>query len=740
MKTKCALKVWMYLFVILLFLLSVFSCASNQLSDNGWKIKVDEKKENLTIVHQNLDILLDTIRLGLIRDNTVDYCSQWESEIVQNVITVTAMKPQKTTWEFHVRDNVMWVKCSSQNGVLEAQAPADKNRIPARIEEQDNGVLYTSLGQVSAFNIFCLFDRVTDTMIKFPQHSLLSRNADDENKMEVAFSVKDMVEVTLVPDYYINVLGLKYYQPKREFFKTAPVAWSSWYCYYMGTTEQDVMNETDVLAEHLKPYGLEYIQLDACYTRGAEANYLEWTKETFPSGGKQLFQYVQDKGLKPALWVNVYGSNYHNAEMSEKYPDNYYLRDKNGKLSSACCTADTTVVRLDYSNPEVIDTHLKPMFRILKDDWGIKYLKDAGWGTWIDYFNENKVWAFDSTKTGRELYLEVQKALRETVGNDFYIGGCAMHEVGLGFGIFDGSRIGGDDRAIWYPKREGGMSMQTYFHSLFGGNYLNNIVWHCDPDAAMVRSPLTLEEGRTVVTAIGLTGQLYMASDFMGKLSQRKLELYQKTIPTTPIVPIDLYPYKIESNKRNGAVWSCPRVKEFPRAIDLKVNHVAGIYDVVSIFNWKDKQETKELSFSQDLGLDPDRKYIVFDFWNQKLEGVYTDNITVSVPVHGTRVLIIKPVSETPQLLSVSRHITTTVSLKTLQWDQEEKQISGTSQLVEGGHYSLFFFVPDGFEVREVQAENEVLYHKMTGKLLEVALSGNIKKNDDNNISWSVQF
>jgi len=740
MKTKCSLNVCMYLFITFVYLFGVFSCASNQLSDNGWEIKVDEKKETITIVHQKLDTILDTIRLGLNTDNTIEYCSQWESKIGQNVITVTAMQPQKTTWEFHTEDTILQIKCSTLNGRLTAQAPADKNRIPARIEEQDNGVLYTSLGQVSANNIFCLFDRNTDTMIKFPQHSLLSRNSDNENNMDVAFSVKDGVEITLVPDYYINILGLKYYQPKRKFFNTAPVAWSSWYCYYMGTTEQDVMKETDVLAEHLKPYGLEYIQIDACYTRGAEANYLEWTKETFPGGGKQLFQYVQDKGLKPALWVNVYGSNYKNAEMSEKYPDNYYLRDKNGKLSSACCTADSTVVRLDYSNPEVIKKHLKPMFRTLKDDWGIKYLKDAGWGTWIDYFNKNKAQAYDSTKTGRELYLEVQKALRKTVGNDFYIGGCAMHEVGLGFGIFDGSRIGGDDRAIWYPKREGGMSMQTYFHSLFGGNYLNNIVWHCDPDAAMVRSPLTLEEGRTVVTAIGLTGQLYMASDFMGKLSQHKLELYQKTIPTTPIVPVDLYPYKIESNKRNGVVWCCPRVKEFPRAIDLKVNHVAGMYDVVSVFNWKDNQTTEEIHFSEDLGLDPDKEYIVFDFWNKQLKGEFADGISVSVPVHGTRVLVIKPASDIPQLLSASRHITNTVSLKELLWDQKERKISGTSQLVQGDKYSLFFFVPEGFEVTDVLADNEVLYHKMTGNLLEVALSGNVEKVQNNNVSWSVKF
>ena len=96
--------------------------------------------------------------------------------------------------------------------------------------------------------------------------------------------------------------------------------------------------ETDTLAEQLKAYGLEYIQLDACYTRGEEANYLDWNKEAFPKGGKWLFDYIRSKGLKPALWVNIYGSNYSKAEIEESYPDDFYLRDKNGELSSACCT------------------------------------------------------------------------------------------------------------------------------------------------------------------------------------------------------------------------------------------------------------------------------------------------------------------------------------------------------------------------------------------------------------------
>jgi hypothetical protein len=315
-----------------------------------------------------------------------------------------------------------------------------------------------------------------------------------------------------------------------------------------------------------------------------------------------------------------------------------------------------------------------------------------------------------------------------------------MHEVGLGFGIFDGSRTGGDDQAAWYSDRRGGMSMQTYFHSLFGANYLNNITWFCDPDTVMVRTPLTLDEATTVVSAIALTGQLYMASDFMGRLPQKRLDLYRKTIPTVPIVPIDLYPYKIKSGKRNGVVWCCPQVSEFPRAIDLKVSAASGTYDVVAVFNWADKEETKAIDLGKDLGLDTDRDYLIFDFWNQKLKGIAKDKIESSIPAHGTSACIVRPVLDRPQLLATSRHITGTVSIKKLDWDSAKSALSGVSESVAEAPYSVFIHVPEGRNISRVEADVEILFHKIVDNVLEVKFAGFPGKEGLHTINWTVTF
>lgn len=743
MITRTNLKNYLTSLCLAVFITGLLSsCAPKTLVfiRNGWSVEINAKNEVLAVNHEDLGLVIKDIRLGLRENNGFSNLSKWSVKLENDVLIINTKKPEITTWEFEIADEKFNISCSADNAQIQGAAPSPESRIPTRVESQDNGIMYTSLGLVSSRNIHSLFDRETDTLIQFTKKSILSRNPDDETLMDVALPVVDGPELSLTPDYYINILGQKYYKPMPKRFKTAPAGWCSWYCYYMGTTEADMVKETDALAKYLKPYGLEYIQLDACFTRGKEASYLNWTRETFPRNGKYVLEYIKSRGLKPGLWVNVYGANYAHPECGEKYPENYFLRDKDGNLSSACCTADATEARLDYSNPEVIEKHLKPMFKILKDDWGLEYLKDAGWGTWMDYYDKNKERAYNPTKGSRELYVKVQEALRETLGPDVYINGCAMHEVGLCFGIFDGSRTGGDDRAVWYPAKKNRMSMQTYFHSLFGANYQHNITWFCDPDTVMVRNPLTLDEGRTIVSSIALTGQLYMASDFMWKLPPRRLDLYRKTIPTTPIVPMDLYPYRIESNKREGVVWCCPKVKEFPRAIDLKVNAASGVYDVVSIFNWANEEQTDTIDLEKDLGLDSEKEYVVFDFWNQKLKEIAKNEFTSSIPTHGTCVYFIRPVLKRPQILATSRHITGAVSIKKLAWNQQNSILSGSSKIPEGEPYSIFIHVPEGLAASKVDADREILFHKMTASVLEVKFASLPEKEGQNIINWTIEF
>jgi len=166
----------------------------------------------------------------------------------------------------------------------------------------------------------------------------------------------------------------------------------------------------------------------------------------------------------------------------------------------------------------------------------------------------------------------------------------------------------------------------------------------------MVRPPLTMEEARTIVTSIALSGQTYIISDFMAELPDERMELYQRTMPTMPIHAVDLFPFRTEP-------VCCPVPKSPPRALDLKVNAATGSYDVVAVYNWDDKPAVKTISLGSDFGLDVSKSYLVFDFWHEKLLGTFSDSLTVDVPVHGVRALVIRAQTSKPQLLATSRHI-----------------------------------------------------------------------------------
>ena len=332
-KTTIAL----FQFALILFVM-VLSAGCSRLvtySQKGWTVQADPGKQSLAISHKDLGTVLSNIRLNLNKDGKIVELPGWTAKLSNNqILTLSTTSPEATTWQFIVTEEGLDINSSSDNAVITAVAPASGARIPARIRSQDNGIIYTSLGFVTAKNIYCLFDRMTDTLIQFPNKSRLVRSTDNEQLMNVTLpllprpgaregrgrdrrGIKSApgVEIYLIRDYYTKELGLAHYRPywpqhpKSHPFETAATGWLSWYCYYMPANEEDMVRETDALAEELGPYGLEYAQLDATYTRGDGYNWLEWNKQ-FPHGGKWLMQYIKSKGLKPGLWINIYGADY----------------------------------------------------------------------------------------------------------------------------------------------------------------------------------------------------------------------------------------------------------------------------------------------------------------------------------------------------------------------------------------------------------------------------------------------
>lgn len=245
-----------------------------------------------------------------------------------------------------------------------------------------------------------------------------------------------------------------------------------------------------------------------------------------------------------------------------------------------------------------------------------------------------------------------------------------------------------------------------------------------------------MNEARTIVTYAALSGTPFSFADKLPDLPEERIDLLRKTLPAMPIVPMDLF------SRGSYSSWNLFRefttesyTHDFPRIINLKINAASGIYDVVATTDWTGASQSRSISFGDKLGLDPEKSYLVFDFWNQTLIGTFQDQFTIDIEAHDTRVFHIRPLLERPQLLATDRHISGAYSIETLEWKGDKLTLNGASKIIPDTPYSVFLHVPNGFYLSDIDTEAKVLSQKTEGHLLKVTLSSLNEM-----ASWSLMF
>jgi hypothetical protein len=765
----------------------------HQLMTDNWTISADLEKSALTIEYEPLGIVLDNVQLHVKKGDEWEKLLNWQVSTGDRGLLIHTDHPS-SDWSIYIRNRVLGLSTSVSEGLVTAAAPAGKDRFPARmidyggsaipvawngtneIEYSYGGnhtknisflpadnpdVLYLSLGQVSSRNMHCLFDRTTDIMIKYADKTQMSWGEGDD-RLQVSLplgspmipggSGADMEMVVIYTDYYTKHLGLPVYAPMDEgHFKNPPVLWNSWTNYYYLVTEDEVIRNVDWIMEHFSDYGLEYVVIDDGPERGANGEHYwisNWSKETFPHGGKWLAGYIRSKGLMPGLWVvpNVY------AGALEEHPD-WYLRDHDGKHVMVYHTPS-----LDYTHPEVLD-HLRQMFSTLKD-WGFEYYKFDGefaLTEYIPYVDRDRL--YDKNISQIEAYRNRLEVIREIVGKGTFLEGCPGGTPLQGIGYFNSYFNGEDIYNSW-------LGMYSFFISINANLFLNHIVCYLMPGEGICVSPkmdieeaktfhnpefirvtssretdissigTTMNEARTTVTFASLSGTPYSFADRLPDLPEERIDLLKKTLPTLPIVPMDLF-------SRGGySSWGLfkeftPETYEhnFPRIVDLKINAASGRYDVVAVTNWKDEPESRVISFEDQLGLHPGPSYLVFDFWNQDFLGIFRHSLEVDVEPHDTRVLHVRPLLERPQVLATDRHISGACSIQELEWDGANATLTGSSKTIPGTSYSLFLYIPEKYDVLKVKSKAKTTSEQVSDNVLKVTILS-----DDKMTKWSISY
>ena len=760
--------------------------SSSMVQNDGWSISADAQQSTVRIEYGPVGELVRDLRLyGNSEGTGVGPLTNWTvTQQGQQVLTIRTGKPA-TVWNLTIQGHTLLVSTTAEAGMISADTSAPLSRMPVRLmdpqgfpviwkgtnEAQEayggdepssrsflprtrSEVSFYSLGLADPRPFHSLFDRPSDTAIDFPESTRMRRDTQDRSILHLEIPFSGAAQITVIPDYYTSVLGVPSYTPYTQ-DGSAPVIWNSWNAYYSAVTQQDIVQSTDWLEKNLKAYGLKYVVLDAGYNqnlKGKGALWLDWKTEAFPAGPKWLADYISAKGFTPGLWIVPNTA----AAPLQAHPD-WYVRSQQGNFIFDYGTAS-----LDSSNPQVL-RFLKEEFGTLHN-WGFRYFKFDGEHALPKSAPDlDRTLLYDALADPTNVYRQRMQVIRDAVGSETFLEGCPAGRPLDGIGYFNSYSNGFDLYSNWD-------GMYSLFSAIHANAFLNHIVTYVMPGEGLSLTPAmpverarkqrvaeditTIEErekpadigtsdaeARTLVSTVALTGVAYPVADYLLDLPQSRIELLHSTLPTMPILPVDLFSRGSNITFTEFRdIASDHFIHHYPEVIDLKVNRGSTDYDVVAFTNWRGAIQHKALRIEDTLGLDPHARYVAFDFWNQQPAGVLSDTLDVAVAPHDTRVLQIYPLLHRPQILGTSRHITAAYSIKGETWDAGSRTLHATSREMANEPYSVWLHVPQAFHAAKPAvkiagaADSGVKLHSQ-GEFLKLTFT-----RKDAPIAWSVSF
>lgn len=415
-----------------------------------------------------------------------------------------------------------------------------------------------------------------------------------------------------------------------------PTGWCTWYYFYGLNGANDILANLAEIERQRLP--LNWVVIDDGY-QSAIGDWLSPDRRRFPEGMDGLARQITAAGHQPMLWIAPFGAG-HDSRLYAEHPA-WVLRDPAGEPVLAWIHDRKPVYALDPSHPGVQDW-LRHLFRVLSQDWGFAGFK-------LDFIFAAALpgQRYDSRMTRAQAFRRGLEIIRESVGDRFLLG-CGA-PIGPSVGLVDAMRIGPDVATTWKSP------WQTDLSAPAGDNAVRNVLtrayqhqrlWINDPDCALVRgqdeSALHLAEVRTLASIIALSGGMVIDSDNFPTLQPARIDILRHILPPfgQAARPLDLFDHQL------------------PRLFVLPVEREWGYWRVVGVVNWSDHITRTTIDLSR-LGFQSDQAVHAYDFWHRRYLGIAQGRLTLSRQLpHETTVLLLKPVSDQPDFLTSTFHVT----------------------------------------------------------------------------------
>jgi hypothetical protein len=142
------------------------------------------------------------------------------------------------------------------------------------------------------------------------------------------------------------------------------------------------------------------------------------------------------------------------------------------------------------------------------------------------------------------------------------------------------------------------------------------------------------------------------------------------------------------------------------------------------------------------LGLDPEKTFLIYDFWSQRLLPEATRTTRLALEPSSVRLLAIHEKRGVPQVLGTDRHFTQgAVEIESARWDQESLTLSGSALGAPKHSWNLAVYVPEGYSWAETGSDYS---HNFAGFSLrsdeDKTLRAHLDFGETGRIQWAVKF
>jgi hypothetical protein len=571
---------------------------------------------------------------------------------------------------------------------------ACRTRVPAQ-----SPVVQMASGAADSLLNDSVFDPERDMAMRFAAEKVVVTTASAPAGQPVSFQAElaasvqgsdtSKITVEMQPDFYRSRYAPNYRAMDRKHCPTPPTGWMSWNVYFDTAGEKENLDEARIGARFLKPFGLEIWSIESWQDNSPRLPVSQFhnmtlraSPEKFPHGMQWLAGEIRKLGFRPGIWTVPFGTGDEKFYQEHK---GWFLHDAQGKPMRNWCG-----LYLADPSQEQVRRHMEDTHRTMSADWGYEFFKIDGMsgrdpGYSAHFYERPEVRAAFKEPVSEPYSLCVE-ALRRGIGPDRIFLACQGHYTGPEVAWADAGRLGAD---IVHPNQP--PHWENYLNQARitqAQLFTHNIVWYSDPDTLLVGEPAPMSMVRLATTVVALPGQLTFFGDKLGQLPQPRMRLLQQALPVCDVRPLDLTP-----NPNLKQVW------------DLKLRRPFASWDVVSLFNWTDQPSEVRVTFSE-LGLAPEKDYLVYDFWNQKFLGTQKGAITSRVDTRANVLLAIHEELGRPQLLSTDRHVTQGgVEWIGTSWDAQRNELTCSFKLVEDDPLTAVIHVPSAYKLTSARAD-----------------------------------